>query len=108
MAELKVNINRGAVNDLARSADMNRYMKNIAEEGAKEVERRAPRIVKQSGSRIFGTTNTTVSGVEGRVVVKSPFWHFPEFGHSRYAPRPYLRPGVQALLSRIGGRWKTN
>jgi hypothetical protein len=39
--------------------------------------------------------------------VKSPKWHFLEFGTRNNAARPYIRPAAQALLSRYGGRFES-
>lgn len=86
---------------LARSADMDRFLRGVAERGAAEVEAAAPSIVTQTGSRIYGEA----SDGEGRIVVDSPFWHFPEFGAIKYRQRPYIRPTVARYLARIGGRF---
>lgn len=99
--------NRKATRLLAVEAQMRRALGKIAEDGAAQVEAAAPRIVKQRGSRIYSETAQGPDGWEGRVIVRSPFWHFPEIGHSRYPPRPYLRPTVQKLISRYGGRFKS-
>lgn len=86
---------------LARTPEMTRYLRGIAEDGAREIEAAAPNIVTQTGSRIYGEA----SNGEGRIVVDSPFWHFPEYGAGRYAQRPYIRPTVQRFMVRIGGRF---
>lgn len=107
MAQIRFTPNRAAARDLASSAAMQSAMQRIADEGAELVEAGAPRIVKHKGSRIYGATEKDADGWMGLVTVRSPFWHFPEYGHSRYAPRPFLRPGVQKLLSQYGGRFQS-
>lgn len=107
MAGLVFIPNPAASAQLARSPQMSQFLKKIADDAAVEVERRAPSIVKHRGSRIAGEVRQTVAGAEGIVLVDSPFWHFAEIGHSRYPARPYIRPGVQAVLSKYGGRWKS-
>lgn len=94
--------NRRGIDALAHSAEMDRYLTRIAKEGAAEVEQAAPGIVKVTGSRIYGEG----SRGEGRIVVDSPFWHFPEYGGRKFTMRPYIRPTVQRLLARHGGRFK--
>lgn len=84
------------------------YLERVSRAAVVEVDRRAPSIVKHRGSRISGGVTRTTAGAEGRVTVKSPFWHFPEYGHARFPPRPYIRPGLQAVLTLVRGRWKAN
>jgi hypothetical protein len=103
---VKFKPNPNAARELARSAEMGRYLENVAEDMADEVDRRAPNWIKRAGAEFVGSSSQTTDGQEGRVVVRSSFWHLPEFGSRNNAPRPYLRPGVQAILSRVGGRWK--
>lgn len=100
--------NRRAAVEIARDPKMAAYLDRVAEAAAVEVDRRAPSIVKHRGSDISGGVTSTAAGAEGRVTVLSPFWHFAEFGHAKFPPRPYIRPGVQAVLSRVGGRWKSS
>lgn len=100
--------NRRAAVEIAAGPKMAAYLERVAEAAAAEVDRRASSIVKHRGSLISGGVTRTAAGAEGRVTVKSPFWHLPEHGSSRFPPRPYIRPGVQAVLSRVGGRWKSS
>lgn len=97
---------RGAARDIASGPKMAAYMGAVADAGAAEVERRASSIVTKSGT-IEGDVEKGKQGWEAVVRVRSSFWHFPEIGHARFPPRPYLRPGVQAVLSRVGGRWRS-
>jgi hypothetical protein len=99
--------NRQAAKQLLGDEPMRRAMEQIARQGADNVEARAPRIVKHRGSRIYGEAKSDSGEWIAYIAVRSPFWHFPEYGHSRYAPRPFLRPGVQEVLSRHGGRFKS-
>lgn len=86
---------------LARSADMTRYLRDVAEAGAAEVEAVAPNIVKHAGSSIHGEA----SPGEGRIVVDSPFWHLPEYGATRYPQRSFIRPTAARFFAAIGGRF---
>jgi len=96
--------NRGFDRDVSSEAEMRRFLGRVADDAAAEVERRAPRWIKRAGARIQGEVVTSSSGLEAEVQVDSPFWHLPEFGSVNNAPTPYLRPGVQATLSKYGGR----
>lgn len=93
--------NARGISSLSRTPEMTRYLRRIADEGARDVVAAAPGIVKHQGSRIYGEA----SDGEGRIVVDSPFWHFDEYGNRKYRQRPYIRPTVQRLLSRYGGRF---
>lgn len=104
---IKFTPNRSAVSQLMDGEQMRSTLQRVAEQGAEFVDQGAPSIVKHRGSRIYGSTEKEPAGWVGRVAVRSPFWHFPEYGHSRYAPRPFLRPGVQKLLSQYGGRFQS-
>lgn len=106
MAGARFKPNRSAAKQLLDDSMMGAALGRFAEEGAELTETSAPKIVRGKGSLIFSETAKTAHGWEGRIIVRSPFWHFPEYGHSRYPPRPYLRPSVQKLLSRYGGRFK--
>ena len=104
---IRIHVDPRAAEKLSRASQMAAALGAVADDAAAEVERRAPRIVRGRGSRIYGEVQQTADGAEGIVAVKSPFWHFPEYGHSRYPPDPYLRPGVQATLSKVNGRFSS-
>lgn len=85
---------------LERDPGVNAYLRRVAAATAQAVEREAPGIVRDNG-RFYSEAGIG----ETRVVVDSPFWHWPEFGGTNFPHRPYIRPTVQRLLSAMGGRW---
>lgn len=97
--------NPNAAKDIARSDGMRRYMDGIAETAAAEVDRRKPNLPGRRAIDVTSDSNLGVDGWEGRVTVKSSFWHLHEFGSARTTAHPYLRTGVQTVLARIRGRW---
>lgn len=100
--DLRVNIDRRAVERLARDRAVLEFTHQVAEAAAEDIEARAPSIVKGSTSRFYAKREDDGS----TVAVKSSFWHFPEYGHSRYPPNPYIRPSVQRILTRVRGRFR--
>lgn len=108
MNAIRIIQNRLAATQLAHSAAMGRAMGNIAKDAAREVTQRAPSGFR-GGAKITADSEVGVGpdGAEGRVVIDSPFWHIPEFGTQNNPPEPYARPGVQAVIARYGGRWKS-
>lgn len=108
MNAIRIVQNRFAAAQLARTAAMGRAMGSIAKEAAREVTQRAPSGFR-GGAKITADSDTAMGpdGAEGRVVIASPFWHIPEFGTQNNPPEPYARPGVQAVIARYGGRWKS-
>lgn len=97
--------NRNFDREAANTPEMRRFLEKVAVEAAKEVERLAPKMVKHRGSKIEGRLAERNGYAIGQVRVKSSFWHWFEYGSSKIAPRPYIRPGVQAAISRYGGRF---
>lgn len=99
--------NPRAARQLAESVQMRTYMQSAATTGGREVAQRAPHV---EGPPIDGKGEVRMGshGWEAVVIAESPIWHLPEFGGGHFPSRPYLRPGVQALLSRLGGRWKSH
>jgi HK97 gp10 family phage protein len=94
---------------LASTPEMRRYMEKIAEDAAEDVRRRAPYDSGALQESVKGSVELTSSGYVAKVTVggrEAWYWLFPEFGTSRVPARPYLRPGVQATLSRYGGRFR--
>lgn len=96
--------NRNFNKEAANTPEMRRFLEKVAIEAAAEVERRAPKMVKHKGSSIVGRLAERQGYAIGQVIVRSHWWHWREYGTSRMAPRPYIRPGVQAVISRYGGR----
>ncbi len=86
---------------------MQAYLADLGRSAAAEAERRVPHV---EGERIVVSSGVELGPRGWRAVVHatSSIWHLPEFGGGRFPPRPYLRPGVQALLSRVGGRWRSS
>lgn len=105
MTGMRFEPNRQAARDLARAADMGHALGRIAGEAADEIERRLPHPDILGGIRVEADTDTTGDGVEGVVRVIGPGWHLWEYGTVNHRPQPAIRPGMQATISRHGGRW---
>lgn len=106
--EIRFELDRNAAKKLANDTAMKRAMESVASDITAEMERRAPDMVKRNGT--FSTeTKKGSDGWEGRAMVKSPFFHWAEWGtsgrHFR-SPQPFIRPAGQAILSKFNGRWK--
>jgi HK97 gp10 family phage protein len=101
--------NPGMERALAATPEMKRYLDQIADEAAEEVRRRVPVDSGTLRDSIEATVERTPEGYVAKVTVgnrKAFYWGMVEFGTSRLGARPYFRPGIQALLSRFGGRFK--
>lgn len=90
--------------ELRREQKMAAFLGDIADEGASEVQRRLPYPRILGGLDVSGRVVSGRDGFEGEVRVKGSGWHLWEFGTSNHGARPAIRPGVQAALSRRGGR----
>ncbi len=99
---------RGAGRELARSAEMGRYLGGVANAAASAAESRLPYPEILGGVTIQGDVRQGSQGQEGVVVISGPGWHLWEFGTVNHGARPAVRPGVQAAISRAGGRWRAN
>jgi hypothetical protein len=87
--------------ELKRSPEHVRWLQRLADEGADAVRANLPPFLVHRGAEVTGKVVDGAAVVE----VRSSFWHWPEFGTVRMAMQPYLRPGVQVVLSRHGGRF---
>lgn len=101
--DLRVSIDRRAIERLARDRAVLEFTQQVAEAAVDEIEADAPSIVKAPTTARFYAKG---DGDGSTVVVKSSFWHFPEYGNSRYPPNPYIRPSVQRILTRVRGRFR--
>jgi hypothetical protein len=110
MTEIRFEPNPDATRLLASGDGMRDAMSRVAAEIVDDMERRAPAMVRNN-ARFFTTTDRDSDGWAGLAAVKSPFWHWAEFGtagrHFR-SPQPFIRPAAQATISRKGGRWRPN
>jgi hypothetical protein len=88
--------------------EMKTYIGNVAEEAAREVESRLPHPRILGGIKVTSETKMGADGWEGEVRVAGHGWHLYEWGSVNNGPKPALRPGVQAVLSRFGGRFKSS
>lgn len=108
MNELRFELNRQADEQLAKAVAMKAAMTKVADEITEDMERRAPDMIRSTGT--FSTdAEKGTSGWAGLAIVKSPFWHWAEFGtagHHFRSPQPFIRPAGQSVISRMGGRWK--
>ena len=107
MARARFTPRPGATRELARSQEMGAFLGAVADAAAGETERRLPYPRLLGGVRVDGTTDLTGDGYEGQVVITGPGWHLWEYGTVNHGARPAIRPGVQAVLSRVGGRWRS-
>lgn len=96
--------NRAFEREVARSAEMRKFLGSIAQDAAREVEGRLPHPDILGGLTVTSDTRQGGDGWEGLVEVHGPGWALYEFGTSLYGAKPAIRPGVQAVLSRHGGR----
>ncbi len=98
--------NRRGFDELKRTPQMRDFVDGVGDDAAAQVKAKAP---VDSGALRSSVKATTKVGRDGAVAEVSVggaafYWHFVEFGTSRKAARPFLRPGVQSALSRYGGR----
>jgi hypothetical protein len=94
---------RNAARELAKDRRVAQHSLAVAEEAARDINGRAPARVKAPrGARIYARQ----AGSGAEVVVKSPVWHWWEFGTRFIPPQPYIRPSVQRALTRAGGKFK--
>lgn len=101
MASSKMNHN--ASKELQNSPAVKRFIADVAEDAATDIKQRADeRVMAPKSARVF--TRQTSEGTE--VVLKSPIWHWQEFGAAHYPSRPNIRPSVQRTLSKVKGRFK--
>jgi hypothetical protein len=100
---IKFTPNRRAAAELERSAGVTRLLGRVADEAAAEAQQRLPYPKILGGIKITGAS----SPGEGRVVINGSGWHLWEYGTKNHGPRPAVRPGVQAVIARYGGRWKS-
>lgn len=104
MSEIRFKPNPKAAEQLADSAAMRKAMLHVAGQGADEVRRRAPqRVLAPQKARVYAAALD--DGAE--IVVRSPIWHWFEYGTRLIPPQPYIRPAVQQILSRYGGRFQS-
>lgn len=101
---IRFELNRQADEQLMKSPEMRRFLNGVADETVAEMERHAPEMVRSNAK-----FRTEVDDGEARAIVKSPFWHWAEYGtagrHFR-SPQPFIRPAAQSIISRYRGRWK--
>jgi hypothetical protein len=85
---------------------MGRFLQDVADEAASEVESQAPPIAKVMGHETSAVVLDGKDGKYAEVRFKSPTWHWGEFFYTRVrgSGKPYLRPGVLKAISRRGGR----
>lgn len=103
-ARVRFEPNRKAGDQLAKSTDMARALERVAGDAADAVGAAAPQRVKaQSGARFYAKRSS-----EGaNIIVKSSMWHWWEYG-TRFIPAaPFVRPNVQKVITRYGGRFKS-
>lgn len=100
--------NRDAPRLLARTVDMRRFLAAIAEEAADDARRLAPVASGRLRDSIASAAQAGPGGMEGLVGAGGDdawYWHFIEFGTSRRAAAPYLRPAATSAIRAHGGRY---
>jgi hypothetical protein len=107
VAKARFTPNPQAAQQLASGAEMGAYLRDVADDAAGEVRRRLPYPRLLGGVRVSGTSHLSASGYEGAVVIDGPGWHLWEYGTKNHGGRPAIRPGVQTVISRVGGRWRS-
>lgn len=93
--------NPNLARDMARSPEVQRILEDVAQEVVEAIEAATPRFVTEDSTTVFESGSE--DGV-GFATIRSPLWHFPEYGTSKTPPAPYIRPAAQAVLNRRGGR----
>lgn len=96
--------NRSFAAEVARSPEMRRFLGDVADDAAREVETRLPFPDILGGLTVSSGTSMNAEGWEGEVRIEGPGWHLWEFGTSNHGARPAIRPGVQVALIPRGGR----
>ena len=94
--------NPGMERALASTPEMRRHLERVVDIGAEEVRRRAPVASGALRESINGEVVLTPDGYEGQVKAgdrKAWYYWIVEVRQT-----PYFRSGVQAALSRFGGR----
>lgn len=90
---MKVKLDPDALDELARSADVEKALKVAADVGAETAERLAP---VDSGDLKRSIGSDSEAG-RANVHVDVSYWMFPEFGTRYMTATPYMRPAVDAM-----------
>ncbi len=90
--------------EVANEAPMRRFLGGVAKEAASEVESRLPYPNILGGIKVDSDSQVGDDGWEGIVNVRGHGYHLWEWGTSQHGARPAIRPGIQAALSRHGGK----
>ena len=100
----KANPKAGA--ELARGDDMRRTVERVASDAADNAQRLAPRASGRLADSIAATSERTSDGWVGVVYFGEWYGKLWEFGH-RGRSKPFLRPGTQQALAKVGGRFSS-
>jgi hypothetical protein len=101
---VRIDIDRAGIAKLAKAAEMRRTVETIAKDAATEAERRAPRDSGKLARSIGYTTQQDSGDWVGVVYFGQWYGKLWEWGH-RGRSKPFLRPGVQAAISKYRGRF---
>lgn len=101
---MSIRRNPNFAREVMRDGQMRSYLAAVASEAASEVKSRLPYPEILGGLEVSDDVKNGPGGWEGEVRVKGSGWHLWEFGTVNHGARPAIRPGVQAALSRYGGR----
>lgn len=104
---MKFTPNPNFAREIAREAAMGAFLKSVADDAASQVRPLVPVDDGTLRDSVTSDVEMTRDGFQGVVKVggrKAFYWHWIEFGTSREGARPFLRPGVQSAIGRLGGR----
>lgn len=99
--------NRSAEREFKRSSEMRAFMRSVADDGQREVDRRIPYPSVLDGVEAKGEVEMGPDGYEAVISLEGSGWHLWEFGTVNHGARPALRPGAQAVINRRGGKWRS-
>lgn len=105
---------RGVAERIGQDQKLKRYLEGIAEEAADEVDRLLVHRNIFDGLEVRHGVDRTPDGYEAHVSIGGESasgsrtgWHFWEYGTVNHPAKPALRPGVQTVLSRHRGKFRT-
>ena len=91
---MKIKIDRGAVDALAESPEMEQALRFGADVGADTSRRLAPEGETDDLKESIGSDSAPG---RANVHVGVDYWEFPEYGTRYMAATPYMRPAIDAM-----------
>lgn len=93
--------------DLLREPQMRRVVETITADAASNAQRLAPRNTGRLAESISSTAERDGGEWVGVVYFAEWYGKLWEFGHKGRS-KPFLRPGTQAAISKVGGRFSSS